>query len=418
MSRIIPILSALVTLLSSQIIVNEIMFKPSSIPEPTPEWFELLNISDTTVCLRGFKWSDLTHTPAVITYDSIILEPSEFALVEEFGYRLGYCTKIIPEAEWQRLNNSGTDGVILYSPDGIAIDSAIYTAENYPCIDYGISLERKYPLRSGSIASNWNCSTSRTGSTPCKENSITTSDTIAPKLVITEIMFKPRVSYEEWIEIYNNGDTIVSLNGFVLSDPHYSGTINNDSAIVEPGEYIIFSESDIEAACRVIRMRAWPYLNNEGDTVYLKTGEGLIVDQAIYTAATDWDYNVSAERVSISADGTDPNSWKPSPAGATPCEDNAVWSPVSESKISLTITPNPFSPESDGNCELSVKAPWNASVQIRIYDLEGKLVRDFGYCRSATWDGSGAKPGAYIAAAIIKQGDKIERRLEPLILKR
>ncbi len=107
----------------------------------------------------------------------------------------------------------------------------------------------------------------------------------AANLVISEIMYNPRSSEDdwEWIEVYNTGNTTADLSGYVLDDnnnlAHTAPNIASGS--IEPGKTAILynaddlSAADFEAAwgpeINLIAVTNWQAmrLNNDGDQVSL-----------------------------------------------------------------------------------------------------------------------------------------------------
>ncbi|GEM_PF-2171850 len=236
---------------------------------------------------------------------------------------------------------------------------------------------------------------------------------VGASIVITEIMFKPTADDHEWIEIYNAGTEPVDLANWQLADPNYTGTITEESFVVEPGSYAIISQVPIGGfECPAIVAEGWPYLNNDGDELSILNADGEVVDRAVYDVEGEWADDVSAERLSINADGADPNNWKPSRAvaGSTPCEDNSIWSAGEE--VTCTITPNPFDPTMGEEAAISVNAPVDATIEIRIYDLRGRLIQDFGNRAAVIWDGKDsdgdfAPAGPYVVVAQVEQNGKV-----------
>ena len=253
---------------------------------------------------------------------------------------------------------------------------------------------------------------------------VVADSTAQGRIIITEIMFKPEVSSEEWIELYNDGDGIVDIANWTIADPSGEYTITTSSTPIAPGDYLIIAEFDTNFSCNTIYCSDWPWLNNSGDSLWLRDGDGNVVDQAAYEAGDDWDYGVSAEITSPSADGAVVSSWGASRSadGSTPCEDNSLWSMPQGEKLSVNIEPNPFDPQLE-NAEIIVGAPADVDVQVHIYDLRGKLIKDFGSVFSTTWDGkdeygNDVPTGAYILVVQTEKDGKKEYKKFPVAVAR
>ena len=467
--------------------ITEIMFKPTTSNE---EWLELYNAGDVAVDLANWTIVD-PGGDAILTTESFIIEPGEFAIVSEVELDGFSCPYLVAD-QWEYLNNEG-DSLRLFDSDGQLIDSAFYSVSS--SWDYDVTLERDSLNADGGQSSNWLECTDPSGSTPCNDNSVWPTDydlaitsmsvnpfrpdpntpftitavvknlgtltasgytislyldadrdhayssgdslistqsipTLAPDetnsieftvefphgmysfvavlsdtvrtnnecnisvqvgmtIIITEIMFKPEVNDHEWIELFNAGDEDIDLANWTIGDPSYDGTITTSSLIIEPGNYAIISQVSIGGfECGDNVADGWPYLNNDGDEVFLKNSDGETVDHAVYTADDNWSYDVSAERISIYADGTDPDNWKPSRSltGSSPCQDNTIWS--AGENVTCDITQNPFDPERGEQAGITINAPADATIEMRIYDLRGRVIKDFGTKAAALWDGN------------------------------
>ncbi len=524
-----------------QLVVNEIMFKPSTLPEETPEWFELLNVSDSTVNLSGWMYSDIgegtSHDPVVITGDDFSVPPGGYVVVAKFSWEtLPDSITLVPDT-WRALNNTGTDGVRLWSPESVLVDSAVYVVDEHPCVDYGISLERIDPWGSSVDQANWDCSSDPSGATPGRRNSVFSApesldlavvavelepeqplpneefsvivevrnvglvqasgfslelryvaggettfvgsaslpeippdssvtesfslalpegtytliacvdDTVgennslsrslsvyepgaAPNVLVTEVMFKPSTIPEEtpeWVELYNAGDAPADLAGWYVCDEYDCVVIAESSVVLAPGEFVVVAEflGELDTCgCPVVVPADWRSFNNDGDAVQIRDAESLAVD-SFYYDPDDYpciDYGVSLERIDVDAPSTDPSNWGCCRTASTPCRENSLWQLEFTAEVSVEVSPNPFDPEVE-NSSIKVSAPVDAVVELRIYDLRGRLVRDFGETSLTTWDGRNDRgepvpTGAYVVVAQVEQGGKVEHHRVPIAVAR
>jgi hypothetical protein len=106
-----------------------------------------------------------------------------------------------------------------------------------------------------------------------------------PNLVITEVMSSeaaPTTHHGDWWELSNFGDTPVDLHGYRMNDSHAltsAYTITN-TAVIQPGESIVFIERNVTAGSEVDEstFRAWWGSNLPPDLqiiAYDGTGRGL-----------------------------------------------------------------------------------------------------------------------------------------------
>ncbi len=159
----------------SQVVINEVMYSPSS---GNKEWFEIFNTGSTPVNLQNWKWRDAAASNPIrtITTQSIILEPNSFAIVCEDSNNIKIVYPnisgiIIQSIGWNALNNTGNENVVLYRADMSTSDSLTYN--NSWGGGSGISLERKDAFGLTNDQTNWGSCINPIGATPNKENSIT-----------------------------------------------------------------------------------------------------------------------------------------------------------------------------------------------------------------------------------------------------
>ncbi|NRB65135.1 MAG: ExeM/NucH family extracellular endonuclease, partial [Saprospiraceae bacterium] len=106
-----------------------------------------------------------------------------------------------------------------------------------------------------------------------------------PELLITEVMYNPRSSEDdwEWVEVYNSGILPISVDGYVLDDGNssYHSTANVGAGIVGPGQTaVLYNADDLDAddfvsawgaRINLIPVTGWSRLslNNSGDILAL-----------------------------------------------------------------------------------------------------------------------------------------------------
>ena len=126
------------------------------------------------------------------------------------------------------------------------------------------------------------CDTTETGSEP-NDTGEGGSTLNAPPLVINEVLASNDVSqadaageFNDWIEIYNNGDTIVQLTGFYLTDDEAEPTVFAMPAGVgiDAGGYLaIWCDGQPEQTTGTEYHTSFK-LNRKGDQLYLNYAEG------------------------------------------------------------------------------------------------------------------------------------------------
>lgn len=129
----------------------------------------------------------------------------------------------------------------------------------------------------------------------------------APPLVINEVLASNHVSqadaageFNDWVEIYNNGDTIVQLTGFYLTDDEAEPTVYAMPAGVgiDAGGFLaIWCDGQPEQTTGT-EYHAPFKLNRKGDTLFLNYAEGsdLVTVDSVYWEA-EQTADIAAARV-------------------------------------------------------------------------------------------------------------------------
>ncbi|HHS13376.1 MAG TPA: hypothetical protein ENN03_06365 [bacterium] len=221
---------------------------------------------------------------------------------------------------------------------------------------------------------------------------------------INEIMYDPFSGWDEWVEIINEGTDVQNLRGWTLNDATgRQALISARDVVIKPGDYLVLAPSVHSCdgypwAISVLGIDRFPRLNNDADCVVLKNGLGECVDSVSYKKEWGGGRGISLERIGFSSFSKSEN-WGGSThtMGATPGRLNSISGPVSEAGLNVTITPNPFSPDGDGQDDrsfITVTSPWRRSVlRVRIFSIRGRLVRtlaggsDSGPSSRFEWDG-------------------------------
>jgi len=233
---------------------------------------------------------------------------------------------------------------------------------------------------------------------------------------------------DEFIEIFNLSEfEEVNLTGWKVGD-----SVDNDriedagkGLILRPRQYAVILDGDYwesaqsyhsiipdEALVLTIEgstLGSGGLSNNRAETVVLFDAEDQIIFQYTYTLG-----NISGHSdEKIDLDKPDvPENWADSAVlNGTPGFQNSVFGRHLSVSPVLFISPNPFSPDEDGfedEVEIAYILPINtASVNLRIYDVKGRLIRTLlgaymsGSHGFVLWDGKDndgrtARIGIYI----------------------
>ena len=229
----------------------------------------------------------------------------------------------------------------------------------------------------------------------------------ARTLIVNEIMYSPKTSKAEWIEIFNRSNNEVNIQNWEFSD---SDSIKNNQItdtylLIPPQSFFILSKDSTILEqfnlinCHFITYPSWQSLNNENDNIFLFDQNKNIIDEVSYYDFWGGDQGISLERINPNLASNDSSNWNSSVNfyGGTPGEQNSIFVDVLPSDAELSISPNPFSPDGDGRDDITIisyELPFNLSqVHIKIYDIRGRLVKTLinnqpsGMSRSTIWDG-------------------------------
>jgi len=246
-------------------------------------------------------------------------------------------------------------------------------------------------------------------------------------LHINEIKFLSFEDEPEWIEIYNSGDEPVFLKGWGIADP-------NDTAFVEsnvfiyPGQFKILAEDSLSniyeiADSLVLILDNFPTLNNDEDDISLIEPGGGWKERIIYS--DDWlegyeVQKVSMERINPLLYENKSENWGPSLSisGATPGEQNSIFTNLTTKKSKVDVQPNPFSPDDDKFEDYTIISgeipDKSARIKMQIFDIKGRRIRTLqdnaftGSLFNIVWDGRDddnqiARMGIYLSLIHISE---------------
>jgi hypothetical protein len=254
------------------------------------------------------------------------------------------------------------------------------------------------------------------------------------QLVINELQVAPKGAEPEWVELYNNSDSLYVCSGCTIKDAVSKKSLP-DFSLPSHGYAVLVKDTVTLKSSRSIPDHAllvetkMPGLNNDWDELVILDNTGRVIDSIYYNM--DWGQaGITLERVYPDKPATGNDNWMPSiaAAGATPGERN---SHTKEIKIvnRLSAVPNPFSSNGTSqysNCKFSYKIPFdNAIINAFIFDYSGRKIIDLANAKqsenegSIDWDGKDDKgmslpegPYIFLLEATDKQsGDKYTDRM-------
>ena len=221
--------------------------------------------------------------------------------------------------------------------------------------------------------------------------------------IINEIMFEPLTNASEFIEVFNRSTDTLDFQGWKIMD---AASLSGNRAIVQissayfplpPDSYLVVAGDSTIASqfplllqstkSKLVIANKGLSLNNTSDDIVLLDQTGAQVDSVRYSSS--WhnpSLNTSSvgrslERVNPGVESNDRRNWGTSvaAAGATPGQRNSIFTPAFPTNSSMSLSPNPFSPDDDGFEDLlaiSYSIPAATSmIRIRCYDVLGRLIR-------------------------------------------
>ena len=207
---------------------------------------------------------------------------------------------------------------------------------------------------------------------------------------------------EDYIEIYNSGDSSCSLEGFKLDDNQELDDLTFGNIIIPAGGYWLGYEDEDSSFSSG--------LSSSGDEVWLSDPSGN-------TKMIMLDASFELNGVQLSQSFT--SSGEGCYTNPTPGQDNSdcITLSITNSNIlptaisMLSNYPNPFNPMTNISLNLTRKE----NIVVSIYDIKGKLVKSIfkGYLRPGnhlfTWEGKNTN-GNYIGSGVFFCVVKSENR--------
>ncbi len=376
---------------TKKVFINEIMYDPYT---GESEWIEIVNASTDPVNLKNWTVSDLVSpTKATITTADKFLSPNEFAILTQDTSRFPYYQpKNFFQTKFGVL--SATDGVVIYDSRNTMVDSLKYNAGWGGA--KGFSLERISYSKSSTDSTNWATTLSPNGGTPGLINSVLNIPRYPfGSLIINEIMYDPATTNSEYLEFYNTSNDSIQLGGMMIKLGSSSkAKLSNSFLKIAPKEYFVLAADTtifqnypwLKAESNVQIASSSFGLLNDGEILVLKDMLGNTLDSLTYSPS--WHNgnvlitkNKSLERLNPSLNSNDKSNWSTSVSnyGGTPGKMNSIFTENLSRESSVTINPNPFSPDNDGfedftiiNLDLNQTL---SQVRIKIYDNQGRVVR-------------------------------------------
>ena len=239
-------------------------------------------------------------------------------------------------------------------------------------------------------------------------------------IVINEIIYNPKPSGVDYVELYNRSQKIIDLSHVYIANRNSSNVISSiqqvtaESILLFPKDFMVLTTDPVAVKNQYITTNPdafitvsnMPSFSDDAGDVIILNGQGNIVDEVDYS--DKWQFplisnteGVSLERIDYDGASVQSNfhSAATSVGYGTPGYKNSQYRLDEDVPGTITVTPDIFSPDNDGTDDFatinySFPSPGYVA-NITIFDASGRAVRYLeknalsgikGYYR---WDGLG-----------------------------
>lgn len=240
-------------------------------------------------------------------------------------------------------------------------------------------------------------------------------------VVLNEVLFNPRSGGEDFVEIYNRTDKLISLKNWSLANVDGTGkvanirTISATDFVLQPKQFLVLcrTASAIQnqyfksVKANFLQLASMPSFPDDEGSVILLNETQKVFDRFDYTEKlhhplVDDKEGVSLEKIDYNKTSTAPTNWQSAASTegfATPGYANSQVLVDNQESI-FKIEPEVFTPDGDGQDEatkLTFQLDQSAYVvNIQVFDVNGRLVRQLaqnqllGINSTIEWDGKTA----------------------------
>lgn len=386
---------------TSGIIINEIMYHPSSSIEC--EWVEIYNTTSSPINIKNWKISDLSTqtSPITITANDYYINGNDYFVISKAGTILSAHTQIDSHkvtilSNLPTLNDDG-DVITIYNSSTSIVDQVSYksswggnTARN--------SLERISSNKPSNDSTNWATSMDCEYSSPTRINSLSNVISYSRNdLSVNEIMFDPLTSSCEWVEFYNSTSKYLNLSGWKVSVSSSAYNLYDTcNLVINPGEYVVlaadttiyykFEYLKTSDPSRKVIFNKSLSLSNSGALIKIMDALNNVIDSVSYDPK--WHNNnipdtkgYSLERINPILGSNDKSNWNSctAPLGGTPGMKNSIFTSNNINTSSVSVSPNPFSPDGDGHEDFTIikytLKTGISQLRVKVFDIKGRIVR-------------------------------------------
>ncbi len=219
-------------------------------------------------------------------------------------------------------------------------------------------------------------------------------------IVINEVLIDPTINGAQFIELYNRSNKVIDLKQLELANID-NGSLSSVKEICSEG-FLLFPAKYIAISTDPLKVKQEYFTTNpdgfikiaDMPTYYISSGTVVLVDRSL-NAIDQFNYNVdmqyplltttngvSLERINYDRPTQERSNWHSAAADvgyATPAYKNSQFNENTTSDDPITLSPEIFSPDNDGNNDVlninyTFAEPGNVA-NIRIFNSKGGIVR-------------------------------------------
>lgn len=209
-------------------------------------------------------------------------------------------------------------------------------------------------------------------------------------VVVNEIMYSAGKT-GEYFEIYNTSQYPIDISNwtFHTSSQPKPAKLSAIQKIISPNNYFVIAADSLIfnfiSDTNLVQIVKSMSLRDDGGCIVLLDPSGVVIDSVYYLPS--WHSSDvantsgrSLEKINPALPSNEKTSWSTSvsPVGGTPGKRNSLFVDAGNAGGSISVSPNPFSPDGDGVDDftfISYTFPVSSvKVEIRIFDSIGRLI--------------------------------------------
>jgi len=230
-------------------------------------------------------------------------------------------------------------------------------------------------------------------------------------ILINEILFNPKPSGVDFVEVYNNSPKYINLKNWKLANLKNDSVVNakiitSNDLIFPPSSYLVFtSDASMlslqypQSVQKNLYKTTLPSLPDDEGSIVMLNNQSSKIDYFVYSEKMHSplikdEEGVSLERISFSEITNDASNWKSATASAnfaTPGFINSNSRPESSvNENAIVIDPEIFSPSVVGKDFSKINYKFNQSgmaANVKILDAQGRLIKTLANNETLAYEG-------------------------------